>query len=100
MLVLEAGSEDHVVLLGGHSPMHWQGAAERLVSFVDQLHPDEQDSEEGTAVASHPVGMSNLRMGEKERKEILIRIVTVFLIVPSDPNNKDLLHHVLDSLPV
>lgn len=57
VLVLEAGSEDRVVLLDGHSPLHWQGAAEQLVSFVDQLHPDEQDSEEGTAATSHPVGM-------------------------------------------
>lgn len=59
MLVLEAGSEDRVVLLGGHSPLRWQGAAEQLVSSVDQLHPDEQDSGESTAVTSHPAGMSN-----------------------------------------
>lgn len=58
-LVLEPDSEDHVVLLGGHSPLHWQGAAERLVSSVDQLHPDGQDSGEGTAVTSHPVDMPN-----------------------------------------
>lgn len=65
MLVLEAGSEDRVVLLDGHSPLHWQGAAEQLVSFVDQLHPDEQDSEEGTAATSHPVGMSKFMNGRE-----------------------------------